>query len=144
MTSPLQRAVETCRLAGFSNGARVDNDLAEWDYGGSDGQTSTQIRARNPDWDLWREGGPGGETPEQVGRRADRVIAQVLKVEGSVLLVAHGHLLRVLAARWLEQPPGEGRRLALSPAAISVLGYEHQNRVITLWNDTGRPEPNDR
>ena len=144
MTSPLQRAVETCRLAGFSDGARVDNNLAEWDYGEYDGQTSTQIRARNPDWDLWREGGPGGETPEQVGRRADRVIAEVLKVDGSVLLVAHGHLLRVLAARWLEQPPGEGRRLAMSPAAISILGYEHQNRVITLWNDTGRPEPNDR
>ena len=144
MTSPLQRALETCRLAGFSAGARVDKDLAEWDYGEYDGKTSAQIRAMNPDWDLWREGGPGGETPEQVGGRADRVIAEVLKVDGSVLLVAHGHLLRVLAARWLEQPPGEGRRLAMSPAAISVLGYEHQNRVITLWNDTGRPEPSDR
>ncbi len=144
MTSPLQRAVDTCRLAGLSVGAQVDNDLAEWDYGEYDGKTTAQIRARNAGWDLWREGGPGGETPEQVGRRADRVIAQVLKADGTVLLVSHGHLLRVLAARWLEQPPAEGRRLAMSPAAISVLGYEHQNRVISLWNDTGRPEPHER
>ncbi len=144
MTSPLQRAAETCRLAGFSRGARVNDDLAEWDYGKYDGLTSAQIRASQPDWDLWREGGPGGETPEQVGKRADRVVAEVLKADGSVLLFAHGHMLRVLAARWLEQSPREGRRLAMSPAAISILGYEHQNRVITLWNDTGRPAPKDR
>jgi len=143
MTSPLQRAVETCRLAGFSAGSRIENDLAEWDYGDYDGQTSAQIRANNPEWDLWRDGGPGGETPDQVGRRADRVIEKVLAVDGGVLLVSHGHLLRVLAARWIEDAAGEGSRLAMSPAAISILGYEHQDRVIHLWNDTGRPEPRD-
>jgi probable phosphoglycerate mutase len=144
MTSPLKRAEETCRLAGFSAGARVDDDLAEWDYGEYDGQTSAQIHASNPDWDLWRDGGPGGETPKEVGQRADQVISKVLAVDGSVLLVSHGHLLRVLAARWIQSPPGEGRRLAMSPAAISILGYEHQNRVISVWNDTGAPEPRDR
>lgn len=141
LTSPLVRALETCRLAGFSAGAQVDKDLAEWDYGAYDGLTTRQIREQRPDWDLWRDGGPGGETPDQVGRRADRVVARLLDLEGDAILFAHGHFLRVLTARWLEQPPAEGRRYAFSPAAISLLGYEHANRVIDRWNETDAVDP---
>ena len=135
LTSPLQRAEETCRLAGFGEEAQVRPDLAEWDYGTYDGLTSEQIKEGRPDWSLWRDGGPNGEQAADVGRRVDRVIAEARSVEGDVLLFAHGHVLRVLAARWLGQPPEAGRLYALGTAARSRLGYEHADPVIERWNE---------
>lgn len=134
LTSPLQRALETCRLAGYGEAAQVRPDLAEWDYGRYDGLTSKQIEAIDPGWSLWRDGGPGGEQAVDVGRRADRVIAEVRAVAGDVLIFAHGHVLRVLTARWLGEPPEGGRHYALQTAALSVLGYEHVDPVIRRWN----------
>jgi probable phosphoglycerate mutase len=134
LTSPLQRALETCRLAGFGEQAQVRPDLVEWDYGRYEGLTSQQIEQIHPNWSLWRDGCPGGETAEDVGRRADRVVADVRGVDGDVLLFAHGHVLRVLAARWLGEPPEGGRHYALQTATVSVLGYEHADPVIRLWN----------
>jgi probable phosphoglycerate mutase len=134
LTSPLQRALETCRLAGFGEQGRVRPDLEEWDYGRYEGLTSQQIQALQPNWSLWRDGCPGGETAEDVGRRADRVLAEVHSVDGDVLIFAHGHVLRVLAARWLGEPPEGGRHYALQTATLSVLGYEHADPVIRLWN----------
>ena len=134
LTSPLQRALETCRLAGYGEQARVRPDLVEWDYGRYEGLTSQQIQALQPNWSLWRDGCPGGETAEDVGRRADRVLAEVRSVDGDVLIFAHGHVLRVLAARWLGEPPEDGRHYALQTATLSVLGYEHADPVIRLWN----------
>lgn len=140
LTSPLQRAIYTCRLAGYEKQAQVRPDLVEWDYGRYDGLTSKQIAETNPDWSLWRDGGPGGEKPADVGRRADRVIAEIRGAAGDVLIFAHGHVLRVLTARWLAEPPEAGRHYALQTAALSVLGYEHQDPVIRHWN---RPPPAD-
>ncbi len=134
LTSPLQRALQTCRLAGFGEQVEVRPDLVEWDYGRYEGLTSNQIEAIHPGWSLWRDGGPGGEKAADVGRRTDRVIAEVRGVEGTVLIFAHGHVLRVLAARWLGEPPAGGRHYALQTAALSVLGYEHADPVIRLWN----------
>ncbi|HKV29638.1 MAG TPA: histidine phosphatase family protein [Candidatus Dormibacteraeota bacterium] len=134
LTSPLQRALETCRLAGYGEQARVRPDLEEWDYGRYEGLTSPQIAALQPNWSLWRDGCPGGETAEEVGRRADRVLAEVRSVDGDVLIFAHAHVLRVLAARWLGEPPEGGRHYALQTATVSVLGYEHADPVIRLWN----------
>lgn len=134
LTSPLQRAVETCRLAGYAEQAQVRPDLEEWDYGRYEGLTSQQIQALQPNWSLWRDGCPGGETAEDVGRRADRVLAEVHSVDGDVLIFAHGHVLRVLAARWLGEPPEGGRHYALQTATVSVIGYEHADPVIRLWN----------
>ena len=134
LSSPLQRAQETCRLAGFGDQALSRPDLAEWDYGRYDGLTSAQIKAERPDWWLWRDGGPGGESPAEVGLRVERVIAEARAARGDVLLFAHGHVLRVLAARWLEQPPQAGRFYALDPAAESILGFEHSDPVILRWN----------
>lgn len=134
LTSPLQRAEETCRLAGYGERAQVRPGLEEWDYGTYDGKRSKEIKATAPDWSLWRDGGPGGEVPADVGRRADRVIAEVRRTDGNVLLFAHGHVLRVLTARWLDQPPGSGCHYALETAAVSVLGYEHEDTVIRRWN----------
>ena len=134
LTSPLQRAMETCRLAGYGQVAQSRPDLVEWDYGRYDGLTSKQIAEIQPDWSLWRDGGPGGEQPADVARRADRIIAEVRGVAGDVLIFAHGHVLRVLTARWLGEPPAAGQHYALQPAALSVLGYEHQNPVIWQWN----------
>ena len=136
LTSPLQRALETCRLAGYGEQARVRPDLVEWDYGRYEGLTSQQIQALQPNWSLWRDGCPGGETAEDVGRRADRVLAEVRRVDGDVLIFAHGHVLRVLAARWLGETPEGGRHYALQTATLSVLGYEHADPVIRLWNQT--------
>jgi broad specificity phosphatase PhoE len=138
LTSPLQRALETCRLAGFEAQARVRPELAEWDYGRYEGLTSKQIAASNPHWSLWRDGGPGGETPTDVGRRADSVIGEIREVTGNVLIFAHGHILRVLTARWLAEPAAGGRHYALQTASLSVLGYEHEEPVIQHWN---RPPP---
>jgi probable phosphoglycerate mutase len=134
LSSPLQRALETCRLAGYGGQAQVRPELMEWDYGRYEGRTSRQIAAENPEWSLWRDGGPDGETPADVGRRADRIIAELRQAAGDILLFAHGHVLRVLAARWLGEPPGGGRHYALQTASLSLLGYEHQDSVISRWN----------
>ena len=134
LSSPLQRAMDTCRLAGFGDQAKARDDLMEWDYGSYEGLTTPQIQADRPDWSLWRDGCPGGETAQSVGRRVDRIIDEVRRTQGDVLLFAHGHVLRVLAARWLEQPAEEGRRYALDTATLSVLGYEHDDAVIRRWN----------
>ena len=139
LSSPLQRALDTCRLAGYGDQAQLRKELAEWDYGRYDGKTSKEIAAERPDWSLWRDGGPGGETAADVARRVDRVIAEVRRVDGNALLFAHGHVLRVLAARWLGQPPEAGRYYALETAAVSVLGYEHGDSVIRHWNQSSAP-----
>lgn len=135
LTSPLLRARETCRLAGYAGQVQVRPDLVEWDYGRYEGLMSNQIAEIDPDWSLWRDGCPGGEVAADVGRRADRVIAEVRGAAGDVLIFAHGHVLRVLASRWLGEPAEMGRHYALQTAALSVLGYEHQDPVIQRWNE---------
>ena len=138
LTSPLQRAAETCRLAGLGDVAVFREELMEWDYGAYEGRTTPEIRAEVPKWLLWRDGVPGGETAADVGRRVDEVIADVRAADGDVAIFAHGHVLRVLAARWLGLPPTEGRLLALDPATISILGYERETPVIRRWNEPGQ------
>ncbi len=134
LASPLQRARETCRLAGYADCAEVDPDLLEWDYGAYEGLSTPEIRQKRPDWNLWRDGVPDGETVEYVGLRASRVIARAHATGGEVALFAHGHLLRILAACWLGLSPGCGRLFALSTATISILGHERDTRVISSWN----------
>jgi broad specificity phosphatase PhoE len=136
LVSPLQRALETCRLAGFGEVASVRDDLAEWDYGEYEGATTPEILAGRPGWILWDDGVPGGETVEDVGRRVDRVIAEVRSTPGDVAIFAHGHALRILAARWVDLAPKGGQRLALDPGCICVLGCEHTWAVIASWNET--------
>jgi probable phosphoglycerate mutase len=135
LTSPLRRAAETCAVAGFDG--EPEPDLMEWDYGAYEGLTSAQIREQRPGWTLWTDGVVDGERAADVGRRVDRVIARARALEGDTLCVAHGHVLRVLAARWLELPPVAGRLLALDVATLSVLGWEHENPVIAMWNIGG-------
>jgi broad specificity phosphatase PhoE len=135
--SPLLRARETCRLAGFGERAEIVDELREWDYGEYEGLTTPQIREENPSWNLWRDGCPGGETPEQVAQRADRVLQRLGEASGGVLVFAHGHILRVLAARWIELPVAGGARLALSAGAISELGFERETQVVSRWNVSG-------
>jgi broad specificity phosphatase PhoE len=139
LASPLQRAAETCRLTGLGDVAVFREELMEWDYGAYEGRTTPEIRAEVPGWSLWRDGVPGGETAADVGRRVDRVIAEVRGVDGDAALFAHGHVLRVLAARWLGLPPTEGRLFALDPATISILGHERETSVIRRWNEPGQP-----
>src|SRR5215831_6095093 len=142
-TSPLQRAVRTCELAGFARVAEIDPDLVEWNYGEYEGRTSAEIRAERPDWELFRDGCPGGETPRQVGTRADAVIGRVRAVQGDVLLFTSGHFTRVLASRWLGiEPSVNSRFFMLSTASLSALGYEHDRSrpVIRLWNETRHVE----
>jgi broad specificity phosphatase PhoE len=134
LTSPLQRALETCRLAGYGERVQVRPDLMEWDYGRYEGLTSEQIAAIRPDWSLWRGGGLDGETAADVGRRADRIIAEIRGADGDVLIFSHGHVLRVLAARWLDEPPQGGRHYMLQTGTLSVLSYEHADPVIRQWN----------
>lgn len=134
LTSPLERARETCELAGYGDWAQLEPNLHEWDYGGYEGRTTAQIRQENPHWSLWKDGVPNGETIEQVGARADSVISRAAPAGGDVALFAHGHILRILTARWLGQNPRDGRLYALGTASLSTLGYEHENRVITRWN----------
>ena len=137
-TSPLQRAALTCDLAGFGAVAETDPDLVEWNYGQYEGRHSAEILAERPDWQLFRDGCPGGESPAQVGERADRVVQRVRTVPGNVLLFSSGHFIRVLAARWLALSPGlTGRYFLLTTASLSALGYEHKlsQPVIRLWND---------
>ncbi len=137
-TSPLQRAVRTAELAGFTAVAEVDRDLLEWNYGDYEGRRTTEIHVERPDWQLFRDGCPGGESPSQVGARADRVVRRIRALEGDVLVFSSGHFLRVLAARWLGLEPAAGRFLLLSTASVSALSYEHNlsEPVIRLWNDT--------
>ena len=141
-TSPLQRAARTCELAGFGAVGEIDADLVEWDYGRYEGRTSAEIRAEHPDWQLFRDGCPGGETAAQVGVRADRVIARARAVAGDVLLFSSGHILRTLAARWLGLEPAAGRLLVLDTASVSALGYDHglSEPALRLWNDTRHVE----
>jgi len=134
LTSPLQRARETCALAGYGDRAIVDDDLQEWDYGDYDGLTTDEIRRARPDWTLWRDSCPGGETAAQVGARADRVIARVRDAGGDAIAFAHGHLLRVLAARWVGLEPEAGALLALTTATVSLLGWEREQAVVRRWN----------
>jgi broad specificity phosphatase PhoE len=133
-TSPLSRARETCELAGLGERAEVTDALLEWDYGEYEGITTKEIREKRPDWFLWRDGCPGGETSEDVGARVDPLVAELKSAEGDVALFAHGHILRVLSARWLGLPPQDGKLLALSTATLSVLGYERETEVIRRWN----------
>jgi len=137
LTSPLQRAVRTCELAGFGSAAEVEPDLLEWNYGAYEGRTSADIRAERPDWQLFRDGCPGGESPDQVGARADRVIRRVRAIGGDLLLFSSGHFLRVFAARWLGLDPGAGRYFLLGTASLSAVGYEHDRSepVIRLWDE---------
>jgi probable phosphoglycerate mutase len=137
LTSPLHRAVCTCKLAGFSD-FEIEPDLVEWDYGKYEGLTSPEIYAQRPDWQLFRDGCPGGESPDQMGERADRVVNRVRAVQGDVLLFSSGHILRVLAARWLGLPPADGKCFLLHTASLSALSYERTltQPVIRLWNDT--------
>ena len=136
ISSPLSRARETCELAGLGERAELSDALLEWDYGEYEGITTAEIREQRPDWFLWRDGCPGGETADQVGARVDPLIAELREIpeDGDVALFAHGHLLRVLAARWLGLPPADGRLLALSVATLSVLGYERETAVVRRWN----------
>src|SRR5258706_6341476 len=138
LTSPLQRAARTCELAGFGPMAQVEAGLAEWNYGVYEGRTSADIHAERPGWQLFRDGCPGGESPEQIGARADRVVARLRAIDGDVLLFSSGHILRVLAARWLGLEPAAGDYFLLSTASLSMLGYNHHRSdpVMPLWNDT--------
>jgi probable phosphoglycerate mutase len=138
LTSPLQRAVRTCELAGFGSVAEVDRDLVEWNYGKYEGLRTAEIREECPGWQLFRDGCPGGESPDQVGARADRVVSRVRAIKGDVLIFSSAHFLRVLAARWLGLEPAAGRVFMLATASVSVLGYENSlsQPVIRLWNDT--------
>jgi broad specificity phosphatase PhoE len=132
LASPRARARTTAELAGFS--PEIDADLAEVDYGDYEGRTTPEIREERPGWSLWRDGSPGGETVAQAGERADRVIARALAADGDVAIFAHGHILRVLAARWLDLEPERGASFKLDTASLSELGFERENRVITHWN----------
>ncbi|MBV8553405.1 MAG: histidine phosphatase family protein [Acidobacteriaceae bacterium] len=137
--SPLQRAVRTCELAGFGAAAEIDRDLVEWNYGEYEGRTGSEIRAERPGWQLFRDGCPGGESPQQVATRADRVVKRVRAVQGDVLLFSSGHFIRVLACRWIGiEPTVNARSFMLSTASLSALGYEQDlsRPVIRLWNDT--------
>jgi broad specificity phosphatase PhoE len=136
LCSPLRRARETAELAGFGDRAVTEPDLREYDYGAYEGLTTNEIRESRPGWYLWRDGVPDGETPDQVGARADRAIARALEAGGDAVLFAHGHLLRALGARWIELPAAYGGHLALGTAAVCELGFERKQHVIQLWNDT--------
>ncbi|MGH7172664.1 MAG: histidine phosphatase family protein [Gemmataceae bacterium] len=137
LTSPLQRARRTCELAGFGAHAEIDADLVEWNYGEYEGKLTADIRKERPDWFLFRDGCPGGESPEAVAARADRVVARLREIASDVIVFSHGHFLRVLGARWLGKPVLSARFLLLTTASLSILGYEHNadEPVLRLWND---------
>jgi probable phosphoglycerate mutase len=143
LTSPLRRAAHTCELAGYALRAEVYADLLEWDYGRYEGQTSAQIRAERPEWELFRDGCPGGERPQDVGARADRVVKRLRGLRRDVLLFSSGHFLRVLAARWLGLEPAAGRYFLLGTASLSALSYEHNEShpAIRFWDDTRHVGP---
>lgn len=139
LSSPLSRALDTCRLAGLGDQVQTTDDLLEWDYGDYEGITTAEIRTRRKKWSLWLDGAPGGETASQVGARVDRVIRELreamTETDCDVAVFGHGHVLRVLTARWLGLPPADGRLFVLEPATFSLLGYERENAVIRRWND---------
>ncbi|MGO9203655.1 MAG: histidine phosphatase family protein [Limisphaerales bacterium] len=137
-TSPSQRAVRTCELAGFGTAAEVDPDLVEWNYGDYEGLRTVQIQAKRPDWQLFCDGCPNGESPGQIGARADRAVSRLREIEGDVLIFSSGHFLRVLAGRWLDLEPAAGRFFMLRTASLSALGYENNlsRPVIQFWDDT--------
>jgi probable phosphoglycerate mutase len=135
LASPLERARRTAELAGFGDALELDPDLMEVDYGEYEGRTTAEIHRARPDWDLWRDGCPGGETIAEAAARAERVIARVRAIDGPVLLVGHSHLTRTLASRALTLDPDHGRHLALDPASLSIVGAEHAAPVLWLWND---------
>lgn len=137
LTSPLRRAVQTCQLAGFGSEASADEDLVEWDYGAYEGKTSAEIHRQSPDWELFRDGCPGGETAAKVAMRANRVIDRIRAIDGDVLLFSHSHFLHIFAACWLELEPAAGRYFFLDTAALSIVGYHHNlnDPVIRLWNN---------
>jgi broad specificity phosphatase PhoE len=134
LSSPLSRALETCRLAGYGEQAELRDELLEWDYGSYDGITTKEIRETVPGWTVWHDGSPDGESAADVGARVDPVVAELRALDGDALLFAHGHVLRVLAARWVELAPEHGAHLALGTASVSVLGYERETPTIWLWN----------
>jgi broad specificity phosphatase PhoE len=134
LVSPMQRARETARLAGYADKAEVTDDLKEWDYGMYEGRSTAQIRKDNPNWSLWRDGVVQGELVEQVGARVQRIINRCMQVDGDVAIFAHGHVLRILTAVWLGLPPNYGQLFALNTGTISVLGYEHEYHVVKRWN----------
>jgi broad specificity phosphatase PhoE len=136
LTSPLQRAARTCELAGFSAVAEVDRDLVEWNYGDYEGLRTVEIRAKRPDWQLFRDGCPHGESPKQVGVRADQVVSRVRAIKGDVLIFSSGHFLRVLAARWLGLEAAAGKYFMLNTASLSAVSYENEQPAIQFWNDT--------
>jgi broad specificity phosphatase PhoE len=134
LTSPLSRARETCELAGFGDRAVVERDLVEWNYGEYEGLTPKQIHAKRPGWVIFRDGCPGGEAPEQVGARADRVIARIRATRGDVALFAHGHVFRVLVARWIGLPATAGQHFLLDTATLNILGYYRDSPAVKVWN----------
>lgn len=136
LTSPMRRAVRTCELAGFGAVAEIDRDLVEWNYGRYEGRRTVEILSERPGWELFSDGCPDGESPQQVAARADRIVQRVRSVGRDVLLFSSGHFLRMLAARWIEAEPIVGRSFTLSTASLSGLTYEHGDRAIWLWNDT--------
>lgn len=137
-SSPLSRARRTCELAGLGDRAEFRDGLLEWDYGDYEGITSAEVHAERPGWLLWTDGCPGGESPEEIGARADGMLEELLAVDGTVAVFAHGHILRVLTARWLELAPADGRHFGLGTATLSRLGWEHDYRVIQRWNSPVR------
>jgi broad specificity phosphatase PhoE len=140
LASPMSRALDTARLAGFGDRVEIDPELCEWNYGDYEGITTPQIRETVPGWTVWTHLVPGGETADEVGDRADRVIARIRAADGDVAVFAHGHVLRVLAARWIDLPPTEGRRFALHTATVSILGWERESAVIDRWNAACGPD----
>jgi probable phosphoglycerate mutase len=144
LSSPLSRAYDSCRLAGLGDRAEKTDDLLEWNYGEYEGLRSSEIHADRPDWWMWTDGCPGGEVAADVAKRVDRVIERCQAADGDVALFAHGHVLRVLGARWAGHDPTFGATLYLSTASVSVLGREHANPVIARWNDTAHLEPDGR
>lgn len=137
LTSPMQRARRTCELAGFAAQAEIADDLSEWNYGDYEGKLTVDIRKNRPDWFLFRDGCPGGESVEAVGSRADRVLVRLRALEGDTIVFSHGHFLRVLGARWLNLPTSQAQSFLLTTASLSILGYEHNRHepVLRLWND---------
>jgi broad specificity phosphatase PhoE len=141
LSSPLSRARETCTLAGFDDRAEIAEDLREWDYGSGEGLTTAQIRETSPGWTVWNGELPGSEPAEAVGARADRVIARARSAGGRTIAFSHGHMSRVIGARWIDLPVSDGARLRLDTAAVSVLGWERDTPVLHRWNDTGPLPP---
>lgn len=137
LVSPSSRARETCELCGCGARAEPRPDLMEWNYGDYEGLTSAEIKAERPDWSLWRDGCPGGESPAEIGARAERVIAELRESAGTVAVFSHGHMLRVLGAHWIGLPTARGASLGLATGALCLLGYEHEAPILARWNDAG-------